>query len=152
ALLAALPAYVAAQEQDAGEQEEKAAVALDTVVVTARKTEELLQYTPVTITAMGKAELQERGVQDLYDISLATPGFQFEKLGNRYGAQNGGTRPVIRGMSSIGSESNVAFFVDGIPYSNNMMSFPMDLVERVEVIKGPQSALFGRSTFAGAIN
>lgn len=152
ALLTALPAFALAQDQAAGEPENKAAIALDTVVVTARKTEELLQYTPVTITAFGKEELQERGVQDLYDVSLATPGFQFEKLGNRYGAQNGGTRPVIRGMSSIGSESNVAFFVDGIPYSNNMMSFPMDLVERVEVIKGPQSALFGRSTFAGAIN
>lgn len=152
ALLAALPAFALAQERSVDESESKAAVALDTVVVTARKTEELLQYTPVTITALGKEELQERGVQDLYDVSLATPGFQFEKLGNRYGAQNGGTRPVIRGMSSIGSESNVAFFVDGIPYSNNMMSFPMDLVERVEVIKGPQSALFGRSTFAGAIN
>lgn len=152
AMLVALPASVFAQGQDAEDPESRSAVALDTIVVTARKTEEVLQYTPVTITAIGKEELLERGVQDLFDVSLATPGFQFEKLGNRYGAQNGGTRPVIRGMSSIGSESNVAFFVDGIPYSNNMMSFPMDLVERVEVIKGPQSALFGRSTFAGAIN
>lgn len=125
---------------------------LDEIVVTARKTEERLQDAPVSITAFGARELRERGVSDLYDISVATPGLQFEKLGNRYGAQNGGTRPVIRGMSSIGSESNVAFFVDGILYSNNMMSFPMELVERVEVIKGPQSALFGRSTFSGAIN
>lgn len=154
ALLAAFPAFALAQEQgqETEDPDSRTAVALDAVVVTARKTEELLQYTPVTITALGKQELLERGVQDLLDVSLATPGFQFEKLGNRYGAQNGGTRPVIRGMSSIGAESNVAFFVDGIPYSNNMMSFPMDLVERVEVIKGPQSALFGRSTFAGAIN
>lgn len=125
---------------------------LEELIVTARKTEEKLQETPLTVTALTARELEERGIEDLYEVSLATPGFQFEKLGNRYGAQNGGTRPVIRGMSSIGSEANVAMFVDGILYSNNILSFPMEIVERVEVIKGPQAALFGRSTFAGAIN
>ena len=154
-----LPTGVFAQDAAGGEEgkvddkkSQSSAVTLEGLVVTSRKKEELLQVTPITITAIGAAEMAERGVQDLNDISAATPGFQFEKLGNRYGAQNGGTRPVIRGMSSIGSESNVAFFVDGILYSNNMLSFPMETVERVEVIKGPQSALFGRSTFAGAIN
>lgn len=161
ALSVALPAAAFAQSDAAADEAAEAPApstqaqrrgTVEEIVVTARKTEERLIDTPISISAFGAVELQERGVNDLFDISVATPGFQFEKLGNRYGAQNGGTRPVIRGMSSIGSESNVAFFVDGILYSNNMMSFPMDIVERVEVIKGPQSALFGRSTFAGAIN
>jgi len=42
--------------------------------------------------------------------------------------------------------------VDGIQYSDSILSFPFDLVDRVEIIKGPQAALFGRATFAGAIN
>lgn len=125
---------------------------LEEIVVTARKTEERLQDVPITVTAFTAKELSERGMDDVYKVSQFTPGFSFEKLGNRYGSQNGGNRPVIRGMSSIGSEANAATFVDGIQFSNNILSFPFDIVERVEIIKGPQAALFGRSTFAGAIN
>jgi len=128
------------------------AQALEEIVVTARKAEESLQDVPLTITAFRAADIEERGMADLFDVSLFTPGFQFEKLGNRYGAQGGGTRPVVRGMSSIGGGPNAAFFVDGILHSQNIMSFPFELIERVEVIKGPQAALFGRATFAGAIN
>lgn len=128
------------------------AQALEEIIVTARKAEESLQEVPLTITAVNAKEIQERGIADMYDVSLMTPGFQFEKLGNRYGAQGGGTRPTIRGMSSIGGGPNAAFFVDGILHTQNIMSFPFELIERVEVIKGPQAALFGRSTFAGAVN
>lgn len=126
---------------------------VEEIIVTARKTEEKLQETPLTISALTAKDLAERGIDDLYEVSLATPGFQFEKLGNRYGSQNGGVRPVIRGMSSLGgAEPNAALFVDGVLFSGNPLSFPMEIVERVEIIKGPQAALFGRSTFAGAIN
>ncbi|RYE42364.1 MAG: hypothetical protein EOP21_08275, partial [Hyphomicrobiales bacterium] len=66
--------------------------------------------------------------------------------------QGGASRPVIRGMGNVLGEPNAQVFVDGIPFSESILSFPFDLVERVEVIKGPQAALYGRSTFAGAIN
>src|SRR4029450_2611552 len=79
------------------------------------------------------------------------PGFSFERL-NRYGVQGGVSRPVIRGMSNILGEGNASVFIDGIQYSDSILSFPFDAVERVEIIKGPQAALFGRATFAGAIN
>jgi iron complex outermembrane recepter protein len=59
---------------------------------------------------------------------------------------------VIRGQSNILGEGNAAIFVDGILFTDNILSFPFDIVERVETIKGPQAALFGRATFAGAIN
>ena len=85
------------------------------------------------------------------DISQFTPGFSFEKL-NRYGVQGGGSRPVIRGQSQILGGANASIFVDGVLYNDSVLSFPFDIVERVEVIKGPQAALFGRATFAGAIN
>ena len=138
-----LLASAALAQQDAGEIEE--------VVVTARKQEELIQDVPLTITAFTAAELSERGLADVMDISQFTPGFSFEKL-NRYGVQGGGSRPVIRGQSQILGGANASIFVDGVLYNDSVLSFPFDIVERVEVIKGPQAALFGRATFAGAIN
>ena len=139
ALAAALPTHA----QSAGAVEE--------IVVTARKTSERLQDVPIAITAFTSAQMEERGQDNLFKVSQFTPGFSFEKS-NRYGAQGGISRPVIRGMSNILGDGNAAVFVDGVLYSDNILAFPFDIVERVEVIKGPQSALFGRSTFSGAIN
>ena len=125
---------------------------LEEIVVTARKVEENLQEVPVAVTAFTAEQIEEAGLNDLFDISLATPGFSFERL-SRYGTPLGGaSRPVIRGMSNILGGANASIFIDGLQYSDSILSFPMDTVERVEVIKGPQAALFGRATFAGAIN
>jgi len=128
-----------------------AAQQLEEVVVTARKTEERLQDVPLSIAAFSSADIESSGARDLYDLTRFTPGFSFEKL-NRYGAQGGLSRPVIRGMSNILGEGNASVFVDGVIYSDSILAFPMDIVERVEIIKGPQAALFGRATFSGAIN
>jgi len=124
---------------------------IEEVVVTARKKDERAQDIPISIAAFSGEQLAERGATDLFALTRFTPGFSFER-NNRYGAQGGANRPVIRGMSNIIGEGNASMFVDGILYSDNILSFPMDLVERVEVIKGPQAALFGRATFSGAIN
>ncbi|MCC6171197.1 MAG: TonB-dependent receptor [Gammaproteobacteria bacterium] len=124
---------------------------LEEVVVTARKAEERLQDVPLSIAAFSSDDIESSGARDLYDLTRFTPGFTFEKF-NRYGAQGGVSRPVIRGMSNILGEGNASVFVDGILYSDSILAFPMDIVERVEVIKGPQAALFGRATFSGAIN
>lgn len=124
---------------------------LEEIVVSARKQEERAQDIPISVAAFSSAQLAERGAKDLFDISHFTPGFSFDKV-NRYGVQGGVSRPVIRGMSNIIGEGNASVFVDGILYSDSILSFPMDIVDRVEVIKGPQAALFGRATFSGAIN
>src|SRR5688572_915602 len=128
-----------------------AAQQLDEIVVTARKTEERLQDVPLSVSAFSSEALAESGVRDIYDITRLTPGFSFERI-NRYGVQGGVSRPVIRGMSNILGEGNASVFVDGVLYSDSILSFPFDIVDRVEIIKGPQAALFGRATFAGAIN
>ncbi|MGD9597009.1 MAG: TonB-dependent receptor [Steroidobacteraceae bacterium] len=124
---------------------------LEEIVVTARKQEERLQDVPLAVAAFTSEQLEERGARDMLDVTRFTPGFTLDKVG-RYGVQGGVTRPVIRGMSSILGEGNAQVFIDGIPYSDSIMSFPFDVVDRVEVIKGPQAALFGRATFSGAIN
>jgi iron complex outermembrane recepter protein len=61
-------------------------------------------------------------------------------------------RPVIRGQSNIIGRPNASFFVDGIFLSGAAVSTEVANLERIEVIKGPQAAQYGRSTFAGAIN
>jgi iron complex outermembrane receptor protein len=121
------------------------------VVVTARKAPERLLDVPLSVSAFVSEDLAETDSRDLFDLSSLAPGFAFERL-NRYGVQGGVSRPVIRGMSNVLGEGNAAVFVDGIPYSDSILSFPFDLVDRVEIIKGPQAAMFGRATFAGAIN
>lgn len=124
---------------------------LDEITVTARKIEENLQEVPISVTAFTGEQLAERGLTDIYDVSNFTTSFSFEKL-NRFGVQGGGSRPVIRGMSQILGEANASIFVDGLQYNDSILSFPFEIVDRVEVIKGPQAALYGRATFAGAIN
>lgn len=140
------------QDKDQGEGPVYTRGFIDTIVVTARKREENLQDVPMSINAFSAEEISELGVDDISRLSDFTPNFSFEKFGGRRGAGGDTSRPVIRGQSNILGEGNAAFFVDGMLYSPSILSFPMETVERVEVIKGPQSALFGRSTFSGAVN
>lgn len=128
------------------------AQALEEIVVTARKKEERLQDTPLSITAFSARDLQERGLNDMLKVSSFSPGFQFESFGGRRGNQGNVSRPVIRGQSNILGDGNAAFFVDGVLFSDTILSFPFELVERVEIVRGPQAAQFGRSTLSGAIN
>lgn len=143
AVAAAVSAVLAAGAAPAAQIEE--------VVVTARKTEERLQDVPIAISAFTSEALEETAARDVFDLTRLTPGFSFERV-NRYGVQGGVSRPVIRGMSNILGEGNASVFVDGILYSDSILAFPFDIVERIEVIKGPQAAVFGRATFSGAIN
>ena len=122
-------------------------LALEEITVTARKVEESLQDAPVTVTAFTAKALEAAGLKSISDISNFTPGLYFQKdQGRRF------DRPVLRGMSNILGVNNVANFIDGAYVGGSIQSTEIQNLERVEVIKGPQSALFGRSTFAGAIN
>lgn len=119
------------------------------IIVTARRREESLQRAPISVTAITSEELVERGIRDISDIALITPGFSMQNI------QSGTEQPFIRGMSSTSFERTLqttSSFVDGNYFSvlGRTVFFPD--VERVEVVRGPQSALFGRATFAGAIN
>ena len=125
---------------------------LEEIVVTARKREEAIQDIPLSITAFTAEELQKRSIQDMRDVALFTPGFNFEDFGG-----SGGTTPVVRGTTQVSilqsGEQNVSVFFDGVYLPR---SYVTDLgfanMERVEVVKGPQSARYGRNAFMGAIN
>lgn len=127
---------------------------IEEIVVTARKRGEALSDVPVTITALTGADMEARGIKSLEDISTFAPGFNYSKQGNQRG---GRSESVVRfrGMdiNDVAPTRQLAsVFIDGIYLSGGLSSLSTEDVERVEVIKGPQSAYFGRSTFGGAVN
>jgi len=121
---------------------------LEEIVVTARKREESLQDVPLTVTAVTSTQIAELGIKDSRDLALFTPGFSNVASFGR----NSSERPTIRGQSNILGAANAAYFVDGVYLSGSATNTETANLERIEVIKGPQAALFGRATFAGAIN
>ncbi|WP_292051341.1 MULTISPECIES: TonB-dependent receptor [unclassified Brevundimonas] len=126
------------------------ASAVDDIVVTARLRKETLQEVPAAISAFSSETMAKAGIQNLETLAAATPGLSFQSIGGTYQA------PVIRGLAQIDQTApigNVGVFVDGI-YLNNRSGLEFGYLDlaRVEVVKGPQSALYGRNTFSGAIN
>ena len=120
---------------------------MEEVVVTARKLEENLQEAPVAVTAINAAQMENWGLDSLADISKITAGLIFDSEFSR-----GSNRPVIRGQANILADSGVSYFIDGVYVSGAIDDYDLNDVQRVEVVKGPQSALYGRNTYSGAIN
>ncbi|MEZ5565240.1 MAG: TonB-dependent receptor [Gammaproteobacteria bacterium] len=126
---------------------------VEEIVVTARKREENLQQVPLAVTAFTAENMEQRQIRSVDDIGRLTPGLSFSKAFGRTTE-----RPVIRGLGNVlagvqfGVESGAAYFVDGIYYPGDVQSINIHDIERIEVIKGPQSALYGRNTYSGAIN
>lgn len=123
---------------------------LEEVVVTARKTSEQLINVPLAITAFTADAIQARGITNLDDVAAFTPGLTFSNvIGDFLPA------PVIRGVAPIDifGELNTAIFFDGVYVSGREgINFNQLDLERIEVVKGPQAALYGRNAFSGAIN
>ena len=126
---------------------------VDEIIVTARKIDESLQDIPVAVTALTRETIDNLNINDIDDIARYTPGFSYSQAFGR-----ATERPVVRGAGNIlagvqyGVEAGTAYFIDGQYYSGEVSSLDMNMIERVEVVKGPQSALFGRNSYAGAIN
>ncbi len=126
-------------------------LALDEIVVTSRRVEERLQDVPVAITAFTSADLEKQSIRSVRDIANFTPNLTFTTDNSGRSAV-----PTIRGIGLVdgrGFDNPVGVFIDGIFVSGRAtQNVGMLDLERVEVIKGPQSALYGRNTFSGAIN
>jgi iron complex outermembrane recepter protein len=151
AVAAALSGVAFAEPQD--QQTAQESSGLEEVIVTARKREESLQEVPVAVSAFTSESIEQRQIESVNDIARFTPGLVFDKAFGR-----STDRPVIRGQGNVlagvqfGVEAGAAYFVDGIYYPGDIQSLDFSTLERVEVIRGPQSALYGRNTYSGAIN
>ncbi len=121
--------------------------AVEEIVVTARKTEERLQDAPLAVSVVTSQRIDQLGFNSVTDLSRATAGLVFD---DSFGRDS--NRPVIRGQANILGDSGVAFFIDGIYFSGSIADYDVDTISRIEVAKGPQSALYGRNTYSGAIN
>ncbi|MGJ3232576.1 MAG: TonB-dependent receptor [Oceanicaulis sp.] len=142
-----------AQEGSTPEPEAGAQRSQDVITITARRREESLLDAPVAVSAFGEDDIRTLGIESVDDVARFTPGLSFSAAFGRTTE-----RPVVRGQSNVlagvqfGVESGTAYFLDGIYYSGPISALDPNDLERVEVIKGPQSALYGRNTYAGAIN
>lgn len=147
------PAAALAQEQAAPRDSGTSAADRGEIVVTARKTAESINDAPVAVTAFDTEALESREIRDAAGLANFTPGLSFSQAFGRTG-----DRPIIRGLSNVlagvqfGVESGVSVFLDGALFRGDIQTINFDAIERIEVVKGPQSALYGRNTYAGAIN
>jgi iron complex outermembrane receptor protein len=137
----------------ASAQEESAKTGqLETVVVTANKRIEKLESVPMAISVMSEAEITRNNVREIEDMIALTPSLTMKA--ETTAANNA---LYMRGIGTftigIGVESDVSVIIDDIPIAVQFQAF-RDLadVSRIEVLKGPQSTLFGKSAVAGAIN
>ncbi len=145
ALSATIPATVSAQTAPVAVA---AADSSGDIIVTARKKAESLQDVPVAITAYDSEAIKAARIENLADVGKLTAGLNYTPL---FGMQN--QLPIIRGAAQTLGQLNVGVFLDGIYLSGKAgVDLELNDLARVEVVKGPQSALYGRNTFAGAIN
>jgi iron complex outermembrane receptor protein len=146
--LSAGAAYAQQQAQAQG-------LALEEITVTARKVEENLMTVPLAITAFSEKDIENRGFKQLNDIANSTPSFRFENQQGGSGRNDRSTNALVfRGLflgNNVGLSAGGQMFIDGAPIIGAQPPTITD-VARIEVLKGPQSAYFGRSTFVGAIN
>ncbi len=125
---------------------------VDEIIVTAQKRTSSLQDVPIVVTTVSHQLLQDTGVRDIKDLAILTPGLLVTSTTNE-----GSTTARIRGIGTVGDnaglESSVGVVIDGVYRPRNGVGFgDLGDVERIEVLKGPQGTLFGKSATAGVIN
>ncbi|MEM9487116.1 MAG: TonB-dependent receptor plug domain-containing protein, partial [Cyanobacteria bacterium P01_F01_bin.116] len=135
--------------EDAGEAEEDEETLR--IVVTAEKRPEAVQDIPISITVFENQDIQDAGIRDFEDAARNTPNFSiFDGSGSR-----GFYFYSIRGLGNNNflSRDAVSFYVDDVPYDyGGFIGLDLYDLERIEVLRGPQSTLYGRSAFSGVVN
>ena len=125
-----------------------AAETLEEIVVTARQREERIEDVPVTITAFTASEIKSAGIERPQDFIALTPGVSQVQT-----AEAGDLQVNIRGINtSRDAETNFALVVDGVLQTNpNALNQELVGITQIEILKGPQGALYGRNAVAGAL-
>jgi len=142
------PSFAQAGDEDS--------LALEVIVVSARKRDETLQTVPIAVSVFSADRLEQLSINTVENLARFSSALTFDQ-----GVLPSDTRPVIRGVTSQRGRPNVGVLVDFVDVSSESLTVAgggittnirlLDL-ERIEVVKGPQTALYGRSAFSGAIN
>jgi iron complex outermembrane receptor protein len=125
---------------------------LTEIIVTATRQAVSSQSVPLSLTAIGAAELQEQGIISVDQLNQVAPSLYIQE-----GIGIGSPRFSIRGLSTTdvgpNGSSPVTLYVDDVAQSNSYAnSMGLFDTQRVEVLRGPQGTLFGKNTTGGAIN
>ena len=128
---------------------------IEEITVTARKKAENLQDVPISVNVVTSDMLDRMGIKDLQDVTKLDPSLVFDR-----GFAPDDIRVVVRGIDNGRGRPVVATVIDGVDISSEalatagasqLISPRLIDIERVEIVKGPQIALYGRTAFAGAI-
>ncbi len=156
-MLCASAAPAIAFAQDTAPADDSAVAIDDTdygndIIVTASKRSQTLQDTPVAVSVTSAAQLEESQIRDLIDLQTAVPSLRVSQL-----QSSANTNFIIRGFgngaNNAGIEPSVGVFIDGVYRSRSAAQIgDLPNVERIEVLRGPQSTLFGKNASAGVIS
>ena len=146
----AAPAY-AQTTNDSNEDAE--AIAPGDIVVTARRRVESLQDTPVALTAINTAQLDQKNTLNIGDIQGFSPNLLITNQNSGAAAANLSIRGLTYADVEKSAEPTVGVVVDGVFIGTSTGQF-FDFfdIEQIEVLRGPQGTLFGRNTIGGVIN
>ncbi|CAN5386247.1 TonB-dependent receptor [soil metagenome] len=125
---------------------------VDAIIVTAQRRAQNLEDVPIVVTVVSAQQIRDAGIKDIKDLTILTPGLTVSST-----TSETVTTARIRGIGTVGDnpglEASVGVLIDNVYRPRNGVSFgDLGEIERIEVLKGPQGTLFGKSTSAGVIN
>lgn len=131
------------------DQPEAPSSTLEEIIVTSQKRAESLQEVPISVVALSGNKIAEAGIENLEDLTVYMPNIHFTETGFS-------TQVRVRGIgsgNSQGFEQSVGMYIDGIYYGRaQLFRTPFMDMERAELLRGPQTILFGKNSIAGALN
>lgn len=152
-LVAGFSANGWAQGPEAPDRPDRRASAIEEVIVTARRVEESLQDTPISVAAFSQSDLEQLGATEVGDIARYTPNLEMRKLPGSQDNYSFAIRGISSAESALAIDPTVGVYVDGVYIARSTgLAFDIVDMQRIEVLRGPQGTLFGRNTIGGAIN
>ncbi|OBV12013.1 TonB-dependent receptor [Erythrobacter dokdonensis] len=145
----AMPGAALAQDQ---EPELEAPESSNVIIVTASKREQTLQETPIAVSVTSGEVIEQAQIRDVLDLQTVTPSLRVSQL-----QTSSASTFIIRGFgngdNNFGVEPSVGVFIDGVFRSRSAGALSdLNNIQRIEVLNGPQSTLFGKNASAGVIS
>ena len=143
----------AGQEPGEAEATRAPSEGIEEITVTARKREESLQRTPLSVVAFGSDDLRNMTATRMDDVSRMVPNLNIQSGGLSHTNSRVFIRGIGQGDDQITLDQGVATYIDGL-YLPRVQGNILNLldIERIEVLRGPQGTLYGRNTIGGAVN
>jgi iron complex outermembrane receptor protein len=127
---------------------------MNTKVNIATKSDKSINETPGVVSVITSEEIKNMGARELEDVLQTVPGFEIMRRANGYNGIG------IRGVKDPRTSTKLLVMIDGVPFNNIFYGHSLgfgydiniDIIERIEIIRGPGSALYGRNAFSGVMN